>query len=134
MDRDKKISYNEFLALWDQKGDAKMKQDQDDVKKRRHRRSDSAMSAASSLDFSDDAFDALGVEHNFAFEADEIVKMLEVPDTPVSGDKTISAVNAFVLEKERSTRDMSSGRHSFADRVFVQSPEGRAARNGKSPQ
>ena len=108
LDHDNRISYREFLGLWDQKGDAKMKKDQEDVKKRRHRRADSAMSELSvASDFSDDEFDELAIRPGFSsFEEDEIAKMLDAPDTPVSG-KHISAVNAFVIEKERSVRQSS---------------------------
>jgi len=111
IDKDRKISYKEFLGLWDEKGDAKMKRDHEDVKKRRHRRADSAMSECSFVsEYSDDEFDELAVGPAFSFETDEIVKMLEdTPNTPVSGDKRISAVNAFVLEKERSLRASRRG-------------------------
>ncbi|CAB9509998.1 MAP kinase-activated protein kinase 2 (Fragment) [Seminavis robusta] len=107
IDNDKRISYREFLGLWDQKGDAKMKRDHEDVKKRRHRRADSAMSQASfSSDLSDDEFDDFDINPTFSFEANEIAKMLEAPNTPVSG-RRISAVNVFVLEKDKSLRSQS---------------------------
>ena len=109
LDNDRKISYSEFLALWDEKADAKMKEDQNDVRERRHRRADSTRSLASASDISDDSFDELGVETRFSFETDEIVKLLSAPDTPVSGDKRISAVSAFVLEKRRSSRNSEQG-------------------------
>lgn len=125
LDNDKKISYSEFLALWNENEDERRKQDHDDVKERRHRRADSAMSLASSADFSDDSFDALGVETRFAFESDEIVKMLSAPDTPVSGDKKISAVSAFVLEKERSSRNSEKG--------FILTPSGAKWKQSKLP-
>lgn len=112
LNHDQKISYSEFLGLWDQKGDAKMKQDHEDVKQRRHRRADSTMSLISestfTSDYSDDEFDELGVQPIFSFESGEIAKMLEAPDTPVSGDKRVSAVNSFLLEKERSVREAST--------------------------
>ena len=104
LDQDNKISYQEFLGLWDQEGDEKRCKDEEDVKKRRHRRANSNMSELSEL--SDDEFDELALKTAFSFEQDEIKNMLQAPETPVSG-KRVSAANAFALEKERSTRVQS---------------------------
>jgi len=103
LNNDNKISYKEFLGLWDERTDAQIKHDQDDVKKRRHLRADSCMSVNStSTDFSLNSLE--GLELN-SFEEDEIEVKLHDPATPVAGDKTISAMNAFVLEKGLSNRE-----------------------------
>jgi hypothetical protein len=90
-----------------------MKQDHEDVKKRRHRRAISQNSdlsiANSSFAISDDEFDEIMdiAQPMFTFETDEISKMLYPPNTPSNG-RRISAVDAFVLEKDKSTRTGSA--------------------------
>lgn len=107
---DKKISYDEFLALWGEETDRQMAEDREDVKDRRHRRNDSGATGSSFLsDFSDDdgVFDQLAI-NPASFERDEIAKMLDAPDTPGCRERRVSGTNAFKLEKERSMRAVSA--------------------------
>ena len=85
-----------------------MKKDQEDVKNRRHRRTDSLKSdmsvATSSLAISDEDFDEFDISQPiFSFEPNEISKLVNPPSTPLSGSR-VSAVDAFMLEKDRSIR------------------------------
>jgi hypothetical protein len=110
----------QFLALWDHRGDAKMKQDREDVKKRRHRRAESAQSELSvttqnssfAISEDDDFDEVIIAQPIFTFETDEISNMLYPPNTPLNG-RRVSAVDAFVLEKDRSTRSGSTRKYSL---------------------
>ena len=113
INNDKKISYDEFLALWGEEIDEQMRKDREDVKERRHRRTDSGLSTSSVYSYAsegsfgedEDLFDELA-NIPTSFKSGEIAKMLDVPDTPTR-ERRISATAAFKLEKERSMRDAS---------------------------
>lgn len=89
--RDKKISYEEFLALWSDDEDVKRKETLEDVKRRRVLHSNSIISAVSS---SVSAVSAL-----LSPDKDEVMSDLScMSDEPTTGG------NLFQLEKAKSIR------------------------------
>lgn len=105
VDCDNRISYDEFLGLWHRSGDEKMKQDIDDVRKRRLRHFSSQGSVETNdTDISDEDSSDHDEEAADTFDVDEIEPLTP---TTKNGPRP-SASGAFKAEKEKSIRSLRS--------------------------
>lgn len=85
--KDKRISYEEFQALWDEGEDVKREQTLEDVKRRRLLHTNSIMSAVGSV-------------ASFLTDRDEVMSDISA----TSGDDAISGGFLFRQEKAKSVR------------------------------
>lgn len=84
--KDKRISYEEFIALWDEGDDVKRTQTLEDVKRRRLLHTNSIMSAVSSVT-------------SFLTDRDDVMS-----DISATSDEHVSGGFLFQQEKAKSVR------------------------------